>query len=65
MVNKIHAKIFFRHSFLPIHVIVDESEADGFVSTEQRVESESENHIRRRFVHLRQLISAEIRMIQY
>ena len=40
----------------PVHVIVYESETDGLVATEQRVKSESENDIRRSFVHFRQLI---------
>ena len=43
----------------PIHVVVDKGETDGFVAAEEGVESESKNHVRRRLVHLRELISVE------
>merc|ERR1712243_516338 len=43
--------------FGTIHVVVDKGETDGFVAAEEGVESESKNHVRRRLVHLRELIS--------
>merc|ERR1712039_580081 len=40
-----------------VHVVVDESEADGFASAEKRVEPEGEDDVGRRLVHLGQLIA--------